>query len=109
AKFRRVPAVLDERRGRFMTASIGYTLGIGSGLDIRTLVDDLSAATKAPKEALIVQRETLNQARVSKLAEVSSAIDNFASALSSLISGGTLFSQPSVSDSNIFTASALAG
>src|SRR6218665_619006 len=92
-----------------MTTSIGYALGAGSGLDIKALVTDLANAAKAPKETLLTNRETANQAKISGLAQVSSAIDSFASALSSLISGGTLFSQPSVSDANVFTASALPG
>ena len=92
-----------------MTTSIGYALGAGSGLDIKALVTDLANAAKAPKETLLSNRETANQAKISGLAQVSSAIDSFASALSSLISGGTLFSQPSVSDANVFTASALPG
>ena len=92
-----------------MTTSIGYALGAGSGLDIQALVTQLSDAAKAPKEALITSRETANQAKISGLAQVSSAIDSFASALTSLIAGGSLFSQPSVSDPSVFTASALAG
>jgi flagellar hook-associated protein 2 len=92
-----------------MTTSIGYALGAGSGLDIKALVADLAAAAKAPKEALIARREAANQARISTLAQVSGGIDSFASALSSLIAGGSLFSQPSVSDTAIFTASAVAG
>src|SRR5687768_2032027 len=92
-----------------MTTSIGYALGAGSGLDIRALVTDLANASKAPKETLIANRETANQAKVSGLAQVSSAIDSFAQALSNLVAGGTLFSQPSVSDTSVFTASALAG
>jgi flagellar hook-associated protein 2 len=92
-----------------MTTSIGFALGAGSGLDVRALVDDLAAAAKAPKEALIAQREKANEARVSTLAQVSGAIDSFASALSSLISGGTLYSQPSLSDASLFTASAVPG
>lgn len=92
-----------------MTTSIGYALGAGSGIDVRALVTDLANAAKAPKDTLLANREAANEARISGLAQVSSAIDSFASALSSLISGGTLFSQPSVSDSSVFTASALPG
>ena len=92
-----------------MTSSIGFTLGAGSGLDIRTLVEDLAAAAKAPKEALIARREQANQAKVSTLAQVSGAIDSFASALSTLISGGTLYSQPSLSDPSLFSAVAIPG
>ncbi len=92
-----------------MTTSIGYALGAGSGLDIRALVADLASAAKAPKETLLANREANIEAKVSGLAQVSAAIDSFAAALSSLISGGSLFSQPSVSDTSVFTASAVAG
>ena len=92
-----------------MVASIGYSLGIGSGLDIKSLVDGLAQAERAPREASIQRREELNAARISSLADVASSIDNFASALSSLISGGTLFSQPSVSDSSVLSATTIAG
>jgi flagellar hook-associated protein 2 len=91
------------------TTSIGYALGIGSGLDIKTLVNDLASAAKAPREALIVKREEANAAKVSSLAELSSAIDSFSSALSSLITGGSLYPQPSVSDSSLIGASTIAG
>ena len=89
--------------------SIGYQLGIGSGLDIKSLVDNLAAAAKAPKEAQIARREETNAARVSELAKMSSGIDSFASALSTLIAGGTLFSQPSVSDASVLSATAIRG
>jgi len=92
-----------------MTASIGYSLGIGSGIDTKALIESLAEATRAPKEAQLAKREELNAARVSSLADAAGAIDAFASALASLISGGTLFSQPSVSDTNVFTATALPG
>lgn len=91
------------------SSSIGFQLGIGSGLDIKSLVDDLAAAAKAPKEALIAKREEANAAKISTLGQIGGAIDSFASALSSLISGGTLYSQPSVSKPEIFGASALPG
>ncbi|WP_129794303.1 flagellar filament capping protein FliD [Sphingosinicella sp. CPCC 101087] len=91
------------------TTSIGYALGIGSGLDIRTLVNDLASAAKAPREALITRREEANAAKLSALGEMSSAIDSFSKALSNLISGGTLHAQPSVSDGSILSASAIAG
>jgi flagellar hook-associated protein 2 len=92
-----------------MTSSIGYALGAGSGIDIKTLVEDLANAAKAPKEAQIASREAANQAKISTLAQVSGAIDSFASALNSLISGGSLFSQPNVSDPSILTASTVSG
>ena len=92
-----------------MTTSIAASLGIGSGLDINSLVTDLANAAKQPKADLIAKRDTANKAKVSALGQVSSGIDSFASALSSLIAGGSLFSQPSVSDPSVFTASAVPG
>jgi len=92
-----------------MVGSIGYSLGIGSGIDTKALVEELAAASKAPKEALIARREADNTAKVSALANASNAIDSFASALSALVSGGTLFTQPSVSDPTVLGAKAIAG
>jgi flagellar hook-associated protein 2 len=92
-----------------MVSSIGYSLGIGSGLDIINLVNGLAEAERAPKEAILKRREEANAAKISALAEASGAIDSFAAALSSLISGGTLFTQPSVSDTSILSASTVAG
>lgn len=92
-----------------MVSSIGYSLGIGSGLDTKALVESLAAAARAPKESLIAKREAANAARISLLGEISSAIDGFASALGQLVQGGTLFTQPSVSDRSILTAAAVPG
>ena len=92
-----------------MDSSIAASLGIGSGLDIKALVKQLSDAQRAPKDAQIEKREKLNSARISTLAEVSNAIDNFSTALSSLISGGTLFTQPTVSEPSLLGAKAVAG
>jgi flagellar hook-associated protein 2 len=92
-----------------MVGSIGFSLGIGSGLDIKSIVDGLAQAERAPKEALIKRREEANSARVSALADAAAGIDSFTSALSGLIGGGTLFSQPSVSDPNLLGAIAVPG
>jgi flagellar hook-associated protein 2 len=92
-----------------MTSSIGYQLGIGSGLDIQTLVTQLANAQREPKQALIERRQALNEARISGLAEMSGAIDSFSAAVTSLIGGGSLFTQPTVSNSAILTARALPG
>jgi flagellar hook-associated protein 2 len=91
------------------TATLLASLGAGSGLDVNALVTELAAAQKQPREDLITARTTANQAKVSSLAQISNGIDTFASALGTLISGGSLFSQPSVSDTSVFTASAVAG
>src|SRR5258705_12152226 len=92
-----------------MVASIYSTMGVGSGIDTKALLEGLASAAKAQKKAAIVTREEANTAKISALAQASSAIDGFASALSTLISGGTLFTQPTVSDESLMTASAVAG
>ncbi len=92
-----------------MVSSIGDSLGAGAGIDTKTLIEDLAKAEKAPREALLVKREEANAAKVSALAQASGAIDSFASALAKLVEGGSLFTQPSVSDPTVLTAKALAG
>lgn len=92
-----------------MVTSIGYSLGAGAGIDTKALIDDLAAAEKAPKESLIAKRESANTAKISALAQASGAIDSFASALSKLIEGGSLFTQPTVSDPGLLSAKAVPG
>ncbi|WCT72912.1 flagellar filament capping protein FliD [Sphingomonas naphthae] len=89
--------------------SIASTLGIGSGIDTKSLIDQLATAAKDPKEKVIAARETANTAKVSALATVSNGITNFSTALNSLISGGTLRTQPTVSDTSVLGATAQAG
>ncbi len=89
--------------------SIASSLGVGSGLDTSAIIEKLTAATKAPKEAVIAKREATNTAKISTLGNVASGIDTFSSSLTTLISGGTLFTQPNSSDSSIVSASAIPG
>ena len=91
------------------TSAISSALGAGSGLNIRSIVDGLAAAAKAPKEAQIARRETTNTAKISGLAELTGGIDSFAAAMTSLIAGGSLASQPTVSDPAAFSATATKG
>lgn len=89
--------------------SIAASLGIGSGIDTVKLVEDLTTATRAPKEAAIARREALNSAKISALGAASGGIDNFASSLTALIAGGSLFTQPTSSEAGILGVSALPG
>src|SRR5512139_983386 len=95
--------------GTAMTSSITTTLGVGSGIDITALVDNLTQADRAPKDAALKRREDSNTAKVSALAEAANGIEIFASSLSRLVSGGSLFTQPTVSDPTILSATAVAG
>jgi flagellar hook-associated protein 2 len=89
-------------------SGIAVTLGIGSGIDTTTMVSQLVAAARAGQEAGVNTRESNNSAQVSSLATISSTIDSFASSLKSLVTGGTLFTQPTFSSSAI-QVSAIAG
>ncbi|HEX4739484.1 MAG TPA: flagellar filament capping protein FliD [Allosphingosinicella sp.] len=91
------------------TSTILTSIGVGSGIDVTSLVSNLVAADRAPKDAAIQARQTANTAQISSLADVANGIDSFASALTTLVSGGTLFSQPSVSDTSVLNATAVAG
>ena len=90
-------------------ASILTTLNAGSGVDTTSLISGLVSASFDPKTAALTTKETANTAKVSALGTLTSKIDAFSSALGTLISGGTLFTQPSSSDSTILTATAKSG
>jgi flagellar hook-associated protein 2 len=81
--------------------------GIGSGLDINTIVGVLVDAEKVPKEAIFNKTEDTIDAKVSAIGSLKSALSNFQDALDKLKDGASL-NQRSVStgDSNFFTASA---
>lgn len=89
--------------------SISTSLGLGSGIDTTQLVTDLTAAAKAPKEKQIAAKEAVNKAKVSALSEAASGIDNFTTALNTLISGGSLYTQPTTSDAASLGVTALPG
>jgi flagellar hook-associated protein 2 len=92
-----------------MIDSIVTTLGAGSGINIRQIVDQLSTAARTPAENALNRRESVNSARISTLASIGSNIDQFSAAMTALVTGGTLSSQPSVSDARFLSASTIDG
>lgn len=89
--------------------SIALALGAGSGVDTAALVTSLVNAQYADKTAQLATKETALEAQVSSVAKLQSGITSFASALGSLIKGGSLVTQPTSSNSNVLTATALTG
>ena len=89
-------------------SSILTSLGVSS-IDTGSLVDQLANATIADRKKSLETRETSNTARISDLGSAVSSINAFSSSLSSLVSGGTLFTQPTSSNAAIVAVSALAG
>ncbi len=90
-------------------SSILTSLGAGSGIDTASLVSSLVTASFANKEKTLTATQSLNTAQVSSLGSLTSGLDSFAKALQTLVSGGTLRSQPSTSNSAIVTATASSG
>ena len=90
-------------------SSILTSLGAGSGIDTASLVTNLVTATYSAKEQTLQTKTDANTAKISSLGTLTSGIDSFASALQSLVAGGTLKSQPTTSDSSIVTATAQSG
>jgi flagellar hook-associated protein 2 len=90
-------------------ASILTSLGAGSGIDTATLITNLSNASFSTKEATQTANENANTAKISEVATLASNIDTFSTALNSLISGGTLMTQPSSSNTSVLTATAKSG
>ncbi|GIU46194.1 flagellar filament capping protein FliD [Shewanella algidipiscicola] len=81
--------------------------GIGSGLDINTIVGVLVDAEKVPKEAIFDKKEDALEAQVSAIGTLKSALSKFQDALEKLKDGNSLNQrQVSTGESNYFTASA---
>lgn len=87
--------------------AIGGIGGLGSGMDVRAMVDALVNAERAPKEAQLSRLESATNTKVSALGQFKSALSSFETALKNLNSA-SLFQQRSVSsaDEGVFTVTA---
>ncbi|MBN2973822.1 flagellar filament capping protein FliD [Roseomonas aeriglobus] len=92
-----------------MVDSIAKTLGSGSGIDVTALVTSLVAAQFSTKTKQIESRTETLTAQVSAVSELKSGMTQFATALSSLVKGGTLASQATSSNTSIVKASVISG
>ncbi|WP_374944175.1 flagellar filament capping protein FliD [Sphingomonas sp.] len=91
------------------TQSLLTSLGTGSGIDTSALVTSLVQAQFAAKTStLTAKAETLTK-QISGVATLKSTVTAFATALESLVKGGTLQTQPTVSDTGVLTATAIPG
>ncbi|MEH6566103.1 MAG: flagellar filament capping protein FliD [Halopseudomonas sp.] len=85
----------------------GIGAGIGSGLDIRSIVDALVNAEKAPKEAQLNRLEKATTTKVSALGQFRSAMSAFQTSLADLNSASLFQKRSAVSaNTDIFTATA---
>ena len=80
-------------------ASIISTLGAGTGIDTRQLIDQLVAAERTARTAPLTTKATSLDARISALGQVRSALQGIASSLDARVKTGVLGLQTSSSDS----------
>lgn len=87
-----------------MVSSIASTLGVGSGIDVAKLVNDLAEASRAPKIDRLNKRQSDVKAQISALAQARSDLESFTDTLGKVVSEGSLKSQPTVSNDSILAA-----
>lgn len=75
------------------------SLGIGSGIDVQSLVDQLVSAERAPEENRLNRQQQEYQTRLSALGQVKSSLESFRSTVESL-TDISAFRQTSASSSN---------
>lgn len=87
-------------------SSIASTLGIGSGIDVTQLANDLAAASREPKIERLNSRQSSVKAQISALAQARSDLESFTETLGKVVSEGSLKSQPTVSNDAVLSAAA---
>jgi flagellar hook-associated protein 2 len=89
--------------------SILTSLGSGSGVDTDSLVGKLVEAQFAAKRAQITAKSDKLTAQISGAATLKNFVSDFAKAVNTLVGGGTLATQPNVSDAKVAGATAISG
>lgn len=88
------------------TTGLLTSMGVGSGLDVSTLVDKLVAAKKAPQQDQITNAANSANIQLSALGQVSAALSALQSAMAPLTDGSAFTARAvSSSDSTVFSAS----
>ncbi|URW75566.1 flagellar filament capping protein FliD [Sphingomonas donggukensis] len=92
-----------------MVDSIAKTLGAGSGIDIGSLVTSLVEAQYSVKSKQFENRAETLTSQISTVASLKSAMSGFSTALAGLVSGGSLATQVSSSNTGVVKATLIAG
>lgn len=90
-------------------SSVLSALNAGSGINTASLVSDLVAAVREPKEQAITSKQSTNNARISALASASSSLTTFSTTLTDLLKGTGFSGTPASNDPSIAVVSALNG
>ena len=84
--------------------------GIGSGLDVNSIVTQLVAAERAPTDTRLANATSVDNAQISALGSLKSALSTLQTAAKAMSSTGSLGkSTAQSSDSSVFTASSSGG
>ncbi|MGJ3648409.1 flagellar filament capping protein FliD [Sphingomonas sp. GlSt437] len=89
--------------------SVLTALNAGSGIDYNAIVTQLVAAEFGPQTQTLQDRSAKLDTQISAVGTLKSNLNDFYSSLSQLVSGGTLATQPTSSDSTIVKASVIPG
>ena len=92
-----------------VSTNIIGSLGLGSGIDVKTLVSDLAEASRAPKIERISAQVSKNSAKISSVAKATSNLNNFADSLQQMIADGSLRSLATSSDESAISVTTRAG
>lgn len=92
-----------------MATSITGALGAGSGIDIKSLVTQLVDAQYAARTEQITTKQESLTAQISAVSQLKGGISGFSNALTALVKGGTLATQPSSSNPGAVKATTING
>jgi flagellar hook-associated protein 2 len=88
------------------TTGLLTSMGVGSGLDVASLVDQLVAAKKAPQQNQITSQTQIANTQLSAIGQVSAALSALQSAMAPLTDGSAFTARAvSSSDSDVLTVS----
>lgn len=91
------------------TNALLTSLGSGSGIDTEALVNQLVEAQFASKKAQLTAKYDTLTAQISGASSLKNTISDFAKAVDGLVTGGTLATQPTSSNSLVATATVATG
>src|SRR3546814_18955257 len=88
----------ERRMVSSVSSSITSALNMGYGIDSSSIVSGLVSAVRDPKDKAISAKESKVGAQISAIANASAALNNFATALTQILSTSTSSGKPSSTD-----------
>src|SRR3546814_7156479 len=95
----------ERRMVSSVSSSITSALNMGYGIDSSSIVSGLVSAVRDPKDKALSAKESKVGAQISAIANASAALNNFATALTQLLSTSEYSGKPASSDTSIAAVS----